>query len=158
MRIRYEDSSGGDARKHKSRHKKYDKVKDTLGFVPRTSEEIVVLQGLAYKRLLNKADKNAQYSGALDLFRSYFEISLAAAIVGKYWMQHPNFAEYVAMIDFTSRIPSDIIMKVRQDYGRRLDQIPKDGTYWYPPNSKARMKQFRQQENKPIDRPCAAVG
>lgn len=140
----YEDSSVEDVRKHKSRHKKYDEVKATLGFVPRTYEEREALKGLAYERLLNNADENAQYSGALDLFRSYFERSLAAAIDGKYWMQHPNFAEYVAMIDFTSRIPSDIITKVRQDYGRRLDQIPKNGTYWYPPNSKARTKQFRE--------------
>lgn len=146
--IEYDDSSGGDVMKHKSRHKEYDAVKATLGFVPRTYEEREALKGVAYKKLLNNADKNAQYSGALDLFRSYFERSLAAAIDGKYWMQHPNFEEYVAMIDYTRAIAPDVVMKVSQDYGRRLGEIPKGETDWYPPNSKARMKQFQEASHR----------
>lgn len=141
----YEDSCGEDVRKHKRKHKKYNEVKAILGFVPRTHETRETLKRMEYEELLNKAGKSAQYSGAIDLFRAHFDRSLAAAIDGNYWKKHPNFNEYVAMVDdHTMRIVPEITMKkIREDYGRSSGEIPKGFTDWYPPRSKARKQQLQ---------------
>ena len=96
----------------------------------------------AYPILYGKYGFEEKMQAALSLIRAHFDRSYERAIEGRYWQSHPNFEEYIAMMDYTGVIPSNVWQEICKRYGRNIGHIPPGYTLWFTPGSKARKGQF----------------
>lgn len=126
-------SEKADLKAHNHIHLEYEKAEHALGYLPASYKTREKEKKEAYKELNKNNSFSMKMDGALRLIRAHFDRSLEHSIGGEYWREHPTFEEYLSKIDeYTNIIPAEIMDKIRNKYGKDLEQIDNGKSYWYP--------------------------
>ncbi|NUM36501.1 MAG: hypothetical protein HUU50_18320 [Candidatus Brocadiae bacterium] len=130
---------------HTRHHKKWQNIKQVLGYLPTSYDERESMKNQAHLLIFEGETAEQKFNGALLLFKAHFDRSLEIAINSNYWKKHPSFEQYIAMMDYAkTAIPEETVKKIREKYGRIAGEIAPYQSVWYPPKSKDREKQFIQ--------------
>lgn len=121
-----------DLKAHELWHLEYEKVERALGFLPASYKEREKEKKEAYTKLNSNNSFTEKMDGALRLIHAHFDRSLEHAIIGGYWRKHPTFDKYLAMVDYTNIISSEVMRKIEEEHGKILGQIEIGKSYWFP--------------------------
>jgi len=100
-----------------------------FGFVPRGGEAREAEKKIAHKEMAITSSHETQLKGALRLMRVYFERSLDLAISNGDWSNHPEFEQYIAMLDLYI-FPQKAMKAIREKYGKIDGGIDTGMTIW----------------------------
>lgn len=118
-----------DRQAHELMHIEYEKVERQFGFVPRGGEAREAEKKIAHKEMAITSSHEKQLKGALRLMRVYFERSLELAISNGDWSNHPEFEQYIAMLDLYI-FPQKAMKAIREKYGKIDGGIDTGMTIW----------------------------
>ncbi|MBH22900.1 MAG: hypothetical protein CMH57_00300 [Myxococcales bacterium] len=128
---------------HRKRCRMWQRACKSIDYTPMTRPEAKVAIGDARENLDDADSKQEEVSAALELVRALYDRSLALAISNKNANDHPDYWEYVSMLDLPE-IPQ--VLRTRFPY--KEGHIAPGFTIWEPPKSKMRRIQFRTAERR----------
>ena len=120
-------------------------MKKVRQYTPQNYEQQEEAKEKAYPILYSKYGKYSfeeKMKAAFVVMLAHFDRSFENAIQQRYTHQHPSFEEYIAMMDYTGVIPSDVWQAICEKYGRNPGHIAPGCTDWFPPESESRKEQF----------------
>jgi hypothetical protein len=126
---------------HQKRCKAWQRACKTLEYSPMfrlTAEEII---GSTKTQLSSNGQEDVDVS--MDLVRALYDRSLGQSIDNDNALEHPQFTEYVSMLDLPEIGPT-----LRGRYPLESGQIAPGFTIWEPPGSKDRRMQFRKAQQQ----------
>lgn len=130
-RLSYCPDKPEDKRQHNKRHKRYEKVLAS-GYDLLTEEEEA--ERLLYADTYTQSENlKHQVLGWKSRLEYYFNRSFRASINRNDWLKHPDYLDYMAMVNQTfPGIPAEVRQELKKQYGERANEIEPGNSYWMP--------------------------
>ena len=157
--LTYCDDEPDDVKEHRQRHRRRSAAFAELGYLPATYRAQEAMKSEGWALIIEGKTVEEKVLGAEKVLRGWFDRSLQAAIVGRYWRKHPKFPEFVRMMfcpPFSS-FDAPVQDALAEKYGAPIEVgIPSGASYWFPPGSEPWYQQKMASESWQRNRATAA--